>query len=86
MSLVIHLACAFGSMAYATYAFFFPSRTGRWVTYGLIALTFASGFWLIFTTPVHMAEVCVTGLVYVAYISCAVVFSSKKLAKASQVI
>ena len=63
MSLVIHLVCAFGSMAYATYTFFFPSRTGLRVTYGFVGLTFASGFWLVFTTPVHMAEVCVTGLV-----------------------
>jgi len=73
-------------MAWATYAFFFPSRTGLRVTYGLVALTFASGFWLVLIMPAHMAEVCVTGLIYIAYVSCALVLSRNKLAKARQVI
>ena len=46
MTLVSHLIFAFGSMAYATYVYFFPSRAGMRITYALIGLTFMSGFWL----------------------------------------
>jgi hypothetical protein len=81
MALLVHLVFACGSMAYATVMFFFPSRARMRMTYALVGLTFATGFWLIFATPVHMAEVCVTGLVYVGYVSFALVASRNKLAK-----
>jgi len=81
MVLLTHIVFAFGSMACATLAFFSPSRLRIRAGYALVGFTFASGFWLIFTAPVHMAEVCATGLVYVAYVSCALLVAQKKMAK-----
>jgi hypothetical protein len=84
MILVLHLVFAFGSMAYATFLFFVPSHKGMRVTYVLVGLTFVSGLWLVITTAANMSEACITGLVYVGYVSYALVSSRNKLAKAEQ--
>lgn len=84
MTLVSHLIFAFGSMAYATYVYFFPSRAGMRITYALIGLTFMSGFWLVITMPANLTEACATGLIYVGYISYALVVSRNKVAKAER--
>lgn len=82
MILLLHLVIAFGSMAYATYILFFPSKAGIRIMYALIALVVVSGFGLVFTMPAHMAEVCTMGLVYLGYVSYALVVSQRKLAEA----
>jgi len=83
MILLVHLTVAFGSMAYATYLFFAPSRRGMRTAAILVALTFASGFWLVLAHPVPMANVCVTGVVYIGYVAYALVSSRNKLVKVS---
>jgi hypothetical protein len=80
MILIFHLIFAFGSMGYATYLYFSPSKRGLLVTYTLVALTFASGFLLVFTAPANMTEVCAVGLAYLGYVTYAIVASRNKLA------
>jgi len=78
--LLAHLLSAFGSMAYATYLFFFPSRKGIRMAYSGVGLTIGTGIWLIFASRVPIGTVCITGLLYLGYVSTALVISSKKLA------
>ena len=80
--LAAHLVVAFGSMGYSTYLFFAPSRKGIRAAAGLVALTVATGTWLVVQTAAPLATVCVTGLVYLAYISLALAAARGKLAKA----
>jgi hypothetical protein len=45
-----------------------------------------TGIWLIASKPTHMMEVCTVGLVYIGYVSYALIASRNKLAKASRTL
>lgn len=65
MILIIHIVIALMSLVVAGTAFFRPSRLKIQISYGFVAATLASGFYLVWLTkPAHMAQVCLTGLIY----------------------
>ncbi len=71
---------ALTGVAYATYMYFFPSKTKVDVTYGLMALTIGSGTYLLWSLKTHVLEGCVMGLAYVAGVSALVILTNRKLA------
>lgn len=82
MALLLHLVFAFGSVGFTSYVFVYPSKSKLTVSYALVALTMLSGFFLVFTKPAHMVEVCTMGLLYVGFVSFGIVSARNKLAGA----
>ena len=80
MVLLFHIGIALLSVAFATYLYFFPSKTKVNITYGLMALTLGSGTYLIWDLKTHVLQSCVMGLAYAFGVSTAVVLANKKLA------
>lgn len=81
MILLIHIAIALSSVAYTTYLFFRPSQSKLNVTYGLVGLTLASGTYLTFLNPSHLASACTSGLMYIGVILVGVIAAKHKLAQ-----
>lgn len=66
MALVLHVSIALGSLLCTGYLFLRPSQGGLYLSGSLIAGTLASGTWLIISTPGHLMESCLMGLIYLA--------------------
>ena len=62
--LITHILIALGSLGYALYALFKPSKKSLTVCYALLAATVASGSWLMLLSPAKLTQTCQTGLVY----------------------
>lgn len=79
MILLLHLAVAFASIAATTISFFRPSHTKIRASYALIGLTLLSGTYLVVKTQSHMLEACLSGLVYLAFVSAGILIARQKL-------
>jgi len=80
MIVLLHILIAVTSVAYATWLYFSPSPAKLRVAYGLVATTVASGVYLVVAAPSHLAQACVTGLVYLGIVSAAILAARHKLA------
>ncbi len=80
MLVIAHVFIALASVICTGYTSFFPSKTKLAVSYGLVALTIASGSYLIFTKPAHMIATCFEGLLYIGVVTIGIIFAQKKLA------
>jgi hypothetical protein len=83
MLVILHIITALISVAYSTYIFIAPSKTGLRINYALIGLTTLSGTYLIVSKPAHMLETCSVGLLYVGFVTVGVVVARRKLASAT---
>lgn len=81
MILIIHILIALSSIAYASYMFFAPSRSKFVVSYSLVGMTLVSGSFLVLLQPAHMAQACVSGLAYTAFVLVAIVAAKRRLVK-----
>lgn len=81
MILIIHILIALSSIAYASYMFFAPSRSKFVVSYSLVGMTLVSGSFLVLLQPAHMAQACVSGLAYTAFVLVAIVVAKRRLVK-----
>jgi hypothetical protein len=84
MILLLHIAIALASVAFAAYGFFFPSKAKLRVSYGLIAATLTTGTYLVVTAPAHMLEACTAGLLYTSIMVVATVAVRKKMITAAE--
>ncbi len=80
MILLSHVVIALLSVAYTAYVFFVPSVSKLKVSYGLTALTIASGTYLVIQAPAHMTEACMAGLFYIVMMITMIVMVRSKLA------
>lgn len=80
MVLMTHIVIALTSVVYATYLFFKPSVNKLRISYFLVALTFASGSYLIWNNPSHIVQACVTGIIYLGIVLGTIVAARHKLA------
>jgi hypothetical protein len=64
----------------STAAFFSPSQAKLRTTYGLIALTLATGTYLVWSTHSPLISSCATGLLYLGVVMSGVVAANRKLA------
>jgi hypothetical protein len=67
MAILIHVLIALSSLVYSTLVVVFPSDAKLKVSYGLIAATLISGFYLVISLPAHLLSSCISGLVYLAF-------------------
>jgi hypothetical protein len=80
MLVLAHVSIALFSIFFSTYTFFVPSKLKIHVGQGLIAATLSSGTYLVISTHSNMLSACMSGLIYLAIVSFAIVSASKKLA------
>lgn len=80
MSLILHLTIALSSIAYATYVLLSPSRSRLAVSWSLVALTLASGTYLVVSTHAPMLQSCMSGLLYTGFVSLGLFSAWRKLA------
>ncbi len=82
MILITHIIIALVSVFYSTYLFMSPSKAKFNVSYGLVGMTLVTGSFLVFLQPSHMAQACISGLAYTAFVLVAIAAAKKRLAKA----
>lgn len=78
--LLLHLVIAFSSLGFTTYLLLRPSERKLQISTGLILGTLGSGSLLVITTPSHLMESCIMGLVYLAVTIAGMVAARQKLA------
>ena len=81
MIVIFHVIAALTSLIFTSYIYFRPSAMKLKVSYGLVGLTLASGFYLVWSAPAHMLESCEMGLFYVAIVSVGTVAARGRLAQ-----
>lgn len=79
MMLATHIAIALISVIYTAYVYIAPSKAKLGGSYVLVALTVATGTWLIIANPAHMVQSCITGLVYLGVIFFGIALAHRKL-------
>jgi hypothetical protein len=79
MIVLLHVLIALASLGYTTYVFFHPSKAGLGASYALVAATLASGAYLIWSNPAHMAQSCTTGLLYLGLVGVGIVSARARL-------
>ncbi len=79
MLLITHILIALASLVLATLAVMSPSQTKLRGSYGLIALTLASGTVLVVTTGANLLHSCLTGLVYCATVLALALAAQRRL-------
>jgi hypothetical protein len=77
---ILHVIIALVSMGYASILLFSPAKASFGAHYSLIALTVASGTYLLVASPAHMLETCTMGLFYLGFVGVATKFAYTKLA------
>lgn len=80
MIILLHVLIALSGIIWTTYGYFRPTRTNLKVSYVLVALTFASGFYLVWSEPAKILHMCLSGLMYLAIVGVGIVLSQRKLA------
>lgn len=80
MILPIHIVIALASVIYTAFVYFAPSKAKLRVSYSLVALTVATGTWLVVANPAHMVQSCITGLVYLGVVFFGIALARNKLA------
>jgi hypothetical protein len=83
MLLLLHILVALASIVCATLALVFPSKWTLCASYLLIALTIATGVYLIIADPVPLLQMCVTGILYVLTVSTCAGFATYKYVRAT---
>lgn len=81
MVVLLHIFIALASIIAASIAYLSPSKAKLNFSYGLIALTFITGTYLVIMKPAHMVQTCFTGLVYLGVVSVAIIAAHRKLVK-----
>ncbi len=81
MIVVLHVIIALASTVYTTYVYLFPSKSKLNLAYSLVALTIASGTYLVLTKPSQLISACITGLIYLGLVLPTIVSTRSKLAR-----
>lgn len=84
MLLLTHIIIALSSLAWTTYLFFRPSKSGLRLAYGLVAATLASGIYLVIITRSPLTQSCLSGLLYIGASSAGIVSARYKLLHTQQ--
>lgn len=81
MIVLLHVVIALFSILTAGYVYMRPSQKSLLASYGLMAATAGSGFFLVVQAPAHMIEACLMGVAYLAVVSVATVAARVKLTR-----
>jgi hypothetical protein len=80
MILILHILIALSSVALSTVAWFRPSALKLKGSYALVAMTLASGTYLVVTTGASMLRSCMTGLMYTLVVTVILAAAHHRLA------
>lgn len=80
MILLIHIIVALSSIVASSISFVRPSKAKLRLTYGLTALTLATGTYLVVSTHSPLLSSCITGLLYLGVVLSGVLGAWRKLA------
>ena len=80
MLVLMHVAIAFSSILFTSYAYFAPSKAKLYASYGLVGLTLASGTYLVVSTRSNLVSACETGLIYLGIVCSGLFMAQRKLA------
>ena len=80
MLIAFHVSSAILSLLLSGLAVFYPSANKLKLSYGLVAATLASGFYLVFSSQTHILQVCISGLAYLAVAATILLVAQKRLA------
>jgi hypothetical protein len=83
MILITHILIALSSMLLASYLIFKPSQKLINTTYGLTAATLATGTYLVIASSSKILQSCITGLLYVGFVTVGVVIAQVRLSRAN---
>lgn len=84
MILILHIIIALSSLAATTWLAIWPSKRKMYFSYALIALTLASGTYLVISLHSPLLSSCVSGLTYLALALSGVVVGYYRLARQEQ--
>jgi hypothetical protein len=68
MALILHIAIALASIAWTAVAFFVPTKRRIELSYALVALTLATGTYLVWSLHTPLLQACMSGLFYLAVV------------------
>lgn len=80
MILIFHIFIALFSVFYTGFVYLFPSKKKLNVSYVMVALTIASGTYLVLVNMSHMVSACITGLIYLGIVGAGLISARRKLA------
>lgn len=81
MALILHIIIALASIAWTAYTFFAPSKLRLEFSYALVALTLATGTYLIWTLQTPLLHACLSGLAYVTIVLAGILAIRSRLAR-----
>lgn len=79
MIILLHVLIALSGIIWTTYGYFRPTNVNLRVSYALVALTFTSGFYLVWSEPAQILHMCLSGLTYLAIVGGGIALSKRKL-------
>jgi len=79
MILILHIVIALASITYTTLTYLAPSKNKLRASWSLVALTIASGTWLVVSSHSALLQSCMTGLIYLAIVSTGIIAAQQKL-------
>ena len=79
MIVMLHVIIALASITFTSLAYLSPSTIKLRASYGLAALTLASGLYLVINEPAHMLQSCLMGVAYLAVVGAGIVATRHKL-------
>ena len=80
MVLITHITIAFLSIGFTSYTAFFPSKAKLNFTYMLILGTLLSGSVMMFLQPINLGQMCISGIIYLGFVSVVSIVARKRLA------
>ena len=86
MALLLHIVVALASIAASALLLLQPSRTKLHTSYGLVALTLLSGTYVAWAAHTHIMQACLSGLLYLGFVTSLIFMAQRKLAKETVVI
>ncbi|HVZ12274.1 MAG TPA: hypothetical protein VG965_04555 [Patescibacteria group bacterium] len=81
MLLITHILIAITSLGYTGFTFLNPSKNKFYASYVLVAATLMSGTYLVFLKPAHMVSACMTGIVYLAFVTSGLIAAHRRFVK-----
>ena len=80
MAVLLHVSIALTSILFTIISYFSPSKAKLWISYSLVGLTLVSGTYLVVSTHANLVSACITGVIYLAIVSFALILAHRKLA------
>lgn len=79
--LLLHIIIALSSIGVTGVAFLNPSKAKLNIGYFFVALTLITGVYLMIVGHANLIRTCVTGLIYLGFVTVGLVSAHKKLAE-----